>query len=256
MVAILLTTYSIVIIFMLFFSASKERYFIASHMQGSYLSQSMFDILKFQDPENAEIPFEQSIPFNKRGEYAQGFQLLDAAVEKDPLAHLGYRGYMKLRFLRDYEGALQDFNRLDTLTPGVVDTPWGEDIDFLRGEAHIGLKNCDIAAGFFRKSIENQGKEWADLQNFVYLGMCAYSSGDFQKAIEILNESLEISEYTAEVHYWLARTYLETENLDQAQEHLALARQNLKYKRENPYNEYLNEVYLEDLQRLEENMPN
>lgn len=245
--ASLLTIYSVVVIYMLVFSPKEKRYDFASHLQGVSLSQSMFEILKYQDPSNHQIYFEQSVPFNKRGYYVEGFRLLDKAVELDPKIHLGYRGYMKLRFLRDFNGALKDFNRLDSLTPNFVDAPWGEDIDFLRGEAYFGLKNYGKSITHFKRSIENQGEGWADIQAFVYTGLSEYRLGNYDQAIEQFEKALSQSKYNVEAHLGLAKIYLETGDLMKSELHLDKAEKYFNYKRNDPYNEYLNEVYEGDI---------
>lgn len=246
-IAVLLALYSIVIIFMLFFSPKEQRYNFASNLQGFSLSQSMFEILKFQDPSNDRIYFEQSVPFNKRGYYNKGFQLLDNAVEIDPKMHLGYRGYMKLRFLRDFKGALEDFNRLDSLTPNVIDTPWGEDIDFLRGEAYFGLESYEKSVIHFKRSIENQGEGWADIQAFVYTGLSEYELGNSEEAKKYFEKALNQSKYTVEAHLGLAKIYKENGELEKSESHLDEAQKYFDYKRNDPYNEYLNEVYESDI---------
>jgi len=248
--AILLTIYSIVIIYMLFFSPKEQRYSFASHLQGVSLSQSMFEILKYQYPENDQVYFEQSVPYNKRGYYEKGFQLLDKAVEIDPKMHLGYRGYMKLRFLRDFKGALKDFNKLDSLTPNVIDTPWGEDIDFLRGEAYFGLENYEKSIIHFKRSIENQGEGWADIQAFVYTGISEYELGNLEKAKEYFEKALNQSKYTVEAHLGLAKLYKENGNLEKSEAHLDKAQKYFSYKRNDSYNEYLNEVYKSEITSL------
>lgn len=248
--ASLLTVYSVVIIYMLAFSSKEDRYTFASHLQGACLSQSMFEILKFQDPSNDRIYFEQSVPYNKRGYYEKGFRLLDKAVEIDPKMHLGYRGYMKLRFLRDFKGALEDLDRLDSLTPGVVDTPWGEDIDFLRGEAYFGLENYEKSKFYFKRSIENQGEDWADIQAFVYTGLSELELGNRKQAKNHFDKALNQSKYTVEAHIGLARIYLENAELEKSKFHLDKAEEYFSYKRNDPYNEYLNEVYKDDLSLL------
>jgi len=245
--ASLLVIYFAVAIYMLAFSPKEKRYDFASHLQGVALSQSMFEILKYQDPSNDQIYFEQSVPYNKRGYYEEGFQLLDKAVDLKPKMHLGYRGYMKLRFLRCFNGALEDFNRLDTLTPNFVDTPWGEDIDFLRGEAYFGLKNYDKSIVHFKRSIENQGEDWVDLQAFVYLGLSEFEIGNYQKAKEHFEKALDKSKFTAEAHIGLARIYLENGDLTKSEFHLDTAEKYFNYKRNDPYNEYLNEIYKADI---------
>lgn len=242
-VTILFTAYSIIILSFFFLSDKQKRYDFAARMQGVYLSQSMFEILKFQDPLNSEIYFEQSVPFNKRGDYERGFELLDKAVEYNPRDYLGYRGYMKLRFLRDFEGAIKDFDALDKMTPNVIDSPWGEDIDFVRGEAYYGLGKYQKAIEHFNKTIENQGEEWAEIQSYVYLGLCEQKLGNPNKAIIAYNRALNQSKYVCEAHLGLAKVHMEIGDNEKAKEHILKAEQYFQYKRTDPYNEFLNEIY-------------
>ena len=239
----LLTAYSIIILSFLFLSDKEMRFDFAAHMQGVHLSQSMFEILKFQDPLNSEIYFEQSVPFNKRGDYQRGFELLDKAVQYNPRDYLGYRGYMKLRFLRDFDGAIKDFDALDKMTPNVIDSPWGEDIDFVRGEAYYGLGKYQKAIEHFNKTIENQGEEWAEIQSYVYLGLSQHKLGNLNKAIIAYNRAIHQSIYVCEAHLGLAIVYKEIGDTEKAKEHVLKAEQYFKYKRTDPYNEFLNEIY-------------
>jgi tetratricopeptide (TPR) repeat protein len=158
---------------------------------------------------------------------------------------------MKLRFLRNYTAALEDFDRLDALTPNFVDAPWGEDIDFLRGEANFGLENYEKAIIHFKKSIENQGEDWVDNQTYVLLGICEYRLGNLEVAITYHQKALSESEYTVEAYIELAKIYLEQNKTEAAKTHLEQANKYFNYKRDDPYNEYLNEVYKSDLVLLE-----
>lgn len=254
LLTVLFTAYSIIVISLLFFSDKEKRYDFASHLQGDYLSQSMFEILKFQNPQNDEIYFEQSVPFNKRGDYEKGFELLNKAVEYNPRVHLGYRGYMKLRFLRDFKGAIIDFDKLDKLTPNVIDTPWGEDINFLRGEAYFGLGEYEKAIKHFNQSIENQGEDWAEIQSYVYLGICETKLQNFDKAIVSYNRAINQSKYVCEAHLGLAKVYYEIGEMEKAKEHILKAEQYFQYKRTDPYNEFLNEIYKSDILTLKNNL--
>lgn len=254
LLSVVLTAYSIIIIFFLFFSDKEKRYDFASNLQGNYLSQSMFEILKFQNPQNDEIYFEQSVPYNKRGDHERGFELLDKAVEYNPRVYLGYRGYMKLRFIRDFEGAIKDFNKLDKLTPNVIDTPWGEDIDFLRGEAYYGLGNYEKAIVHFNQSIENQGEDWAEIQSYVYLGNSELQLENFEKAINSYKRGLMQSKFVCEAHFGLAKAYKEIGEIEKAKEHILKAEKHYRYKRNDPYNEFLNEIYKTDIVTLKNDL--
>ena len=219
-------------------------------MQGVGFSQSIFGILNWQHPDYSEAFFERSVPFNKRGDYHTGFYYLDKAVTLEPLKHLGYRGYMKLRFLRDYEGALEDFDRLDNLTPNVVDAPWGENIDFLRGECHYGLGNYGKALEHFNLSVENQGADWADIQTIVYLGLCNHELANYEDAKASFEMAISLYDKTPEAHFGLAKTLLEFGDTANAVKSLSTAKDHITYKRDDPYKEFLNEIYLEEIQKL------
>ncbi len=226
------------------FLAPKETRFKLAGPQGSLFSQKMFNLLKWQHPEYSDVFFEQSVAWNKYGNFAKGFELLDRAVELNPAQHLGYRGWMKLGKLRAYDDALADFDRLDSLTPGVVDAPWGEDIDFLRGECYFGKKNYKKAIECFNRTIENNGEDWADVQTFVFLGLCEYELGNYEKAISEFNRALAQSEQICEAHFGLAKTYEKLGDIEKAKNHLELTQKHFVYKRQDHYNEYLNEIYL------------
>ncbi|MFS4467634.1 tetratricopeptide repeat protein [Maribacter sp. 2210JD10-5] len=227
---------------------------MAEHMQGSLLSQQVFDLLKAQYPDYSNAYFEQSVAFNKYGNHARGFELLNQSVEIDPVLHLGYRGYMKLRFLREYDDALEDFKRLDSLTPNVVDAPWGENIDFLRGECYFGKKDFSKAIVCFNRYIKNEKEDWADIQTFVYLGLCEYELEHFEKAILEFNRALSQSEHICEAYFGLAKTYTKLGKLELAKKHIAKAEENITYKRDNEYNEYLNEIYLWEIREFKQEL--
>lgn len=207
-------------------------------------------IENFESMESNEY-MQYSIRFNKAGDFQQGFKYLNKAVELNPTLHLGYRGYMKLRFLRDFDGALSDFDRLDSLTPNFNDAPWGENIDFVRGESHFGNKDYQKAIDCFQRNIVNQTVGYSDIQSFVYLGMCEYELGNYEKAINEFNRALEQSDKTTEAYYYLSKVYQKLDNLPKARECIAKSKETLNYKRNDPYNEYLNEIYLSGIQDLE-----
>ncbi|MBG7610769.1 tetratricopeptide repeat protein, partial [Polaribacter sp. BAL334] len=101
------------------------------------------------DQNNSDAWMERSVSYNKSGDFKQGFEYLNKAVELNPTSHLGYRAWIRLRKIRDYDKALADFDRLDSLTPNFVDAPWGENIDFLRGECYFGIKDYRKAIDLF-----------------------------------------------------------------------------------------------------------
>lgn len=206
------------------------------------------------DQNNSDAWMERSVSFNKAGDFKKGFEYLDKAVELNPSSHLGYRGWIRLRKIRDFDNALVDFDRLDSLTPNFIDAPWGENIDFLRGECHYGNKDYVRAIESFNRSVKNLKEDWADIQTFVYLGICEYKLGNYEKAISEFKRALKQSESTCEAHFNLAMSYEKIGDLDKAKEHIIKAEDNISYKRDDFYNEYLNEIYLSEIIELKQKL--
>lgn len=199
------------------------------------------------ESENSDEYMEYSVQFNKAGDFKKGFKYLDKAVALDPTLHLGYRGWIRLRKIRDFEKALIDFERLDSLTPNFVDAPWGEDIDFLRGECYFGQKDFNKAIKLFNRSIKNQKEDWADIQSFVYLGLCEYELGNYEKSISEFKRGLKQYEIICEAYFGMAKAYEKLGNIEKAKENILKAEENFAYKRDDLYNEFLNEIYLPEI---------
>ncbi|MBA6155407.1 tetratricopeptide repeat protein [Tenacibaculum sp. S7007] len=187
------------------------------------------------------------VKFNKAGDFHTGFIYLNKAVELNPSSHLGYRGWIRLRKIRDYDNALSDFNQLDSLTPNFVDTAWGENIDFLRGECYFGKKDYKKAIGNFNLNIINNKEDWVDIHTFVYLGLCEYELGNYKKAISEFERALKQSEFTPESYFGIAKAYKKLGEIEKANENILNAEKNIAYKRNDIYNEFLNEIYLSEI---------
>lgn len=206
------------------------------------------------ESEDSDEYMEYSVHLNKAGDFENGFKYLNKAVELDPKLHLGYSGWIRLRKMRDFDKALEDFDRLDSLTPNFVDAPWGEDIDFLRGECFFGKKEYQRAIELFNRNIKNQKEGWADIQSFVYLGLCEYELGNYEKAISEFERALNQSEYVPESFFGMAKAYQKLGQIEKAKENLSKAESNIHYKRDDIYNEFLNEIYMSEIQEFKQNM--
>lgn len=199
------------------------------------------------NPSNSDAWMERSVAWNKAGDFNQGFKYLNKAVELEPAKHLGYRGWIRLRKMRDYDKALLDFASLDSLTPNVVDAPWGEDIDFLRGECYYGKKDYLKAIESFNRNIKNQKEDWADIHSFVYLGLCEYELGNYEKSISEFQRALRQSENIPESYFGMAKAYLKLGQIEKANENILKAEESISSKRDDYYNEFLNEIYLSEI---------
>ncbi|MDO6489861.1 MULTISPECIES: tetratricopeptide repeat protein [Cellulophaga] len=212
-------------------------------------------IENFESQDSDEY-MEYSVHLNKAGDFENGFKYLNKAVELDPKLHLGYRGWIRLRKMRDYYKALEDFDQLDSLTPNFVDAPWGEDIDFLRGECYFGKKEYKKAIDFFNRNIKNQKEDWADIHSFVYLGLCEYQLGNYEKAITEFQRALKQTENVPESYFGMAKAYQKLGQIEKVKENILKAENSIHYKRDDVYNEFLNEIYLSEILEFKQKLNN
>jgi tetratricopeptide (TPR) repeat protein len=128
----------------------------------------------------------------------------------------------------------------------------GEDINFLRGECHFGNKEYAKAVEFFNLSIRTQDEDWANIQTFVYLGLCEYQLGNYERAILEFKRALAQSENVCEAHFGLAKTYRKLNNSELVIKHIQKSETNITYKRDDSYNEFSNEIYLSEILEFKE----
>ena len=250
---ILLISFSILIVY--FSKSSRERaefWFEAqqSYPQGTIEEQWCLERSIEADSTFHKAYMEKSVSLNKRGQYSEGFKLLDKAVEISPVDNLGYRGYVKLYMLHDFNGAISDFLRLDSLTPKVTDAPWGEDIYHVIGLSYKQLGERDSAKKYFNKSIVEKtkliGEEWVDVKTFLYYGVVERELGNYQESIKLFDKAIYYSENFTEAYYYRGLTYKMLNNPIESCNDLEKScyYYNKGYYMSNPYYEVPNQIYL------------
>ena len=90
------------------------------------------------NPDNDLAYRELSLPYLYAGMISEWSSHMAKAVALNAEAWQGWRGYQKLYFLRDYSGALFDFDATDTLTFNKVDYP-----------QNISVDASELAAGIY-----------------------------------------------------------------------------------------------------------
>ena len=174
--------------------------------QGSIEKQWFYEQSIKCDSTYAKSWHQKSVAFNKRGDFATGFKLLDRAVELTPVEFMGYRGFIKLYHTHDYEGAIEDYKELDRLTPQVVDSPWGEDIYHVIGLSYLQLKQLDSANKYFEtsiaKTVEGNGEDWVDVKVFLYGGITQQERGNWEASILLFDKAIQYDKRFSEAYYY------------------------------------------------------
>jgi tetratricopeptide (TPR) repeat protein len=148
---------------------------LSAYPQVSIQSDLYYKLVLEKYPNTQEAYVSRSVAYNKGGEHATGFAMLNRAVELAPIENLGYRTFVKLYMMHDYEGALRDCLRLDSLTSYAKPGVWGEDLDMVVGLCYLQLSDFPKARLRFTNSInevtKRSGKQWNSPRVFLYLGI-------------------------------------------------------------------------------------
>ena len=233
---------------------------IRNYDQGSPGSQLLLEEARALDPNNALVYREIGVPYLHRGIASAFPHYYSKAANLDPLGWTGWRGYLYLYFYHDYERALSDFNRLDTITPGVVDYPQSVSVDFMRGICYLQLGHYELAISYFDQHIEYEtgitGFKYIDPETFLFRGIAYLSMGQPTAAIQSFETGLSLEDYNADLMYWLAKTHAQEGHTAQARNYLAQAQKAFAKKDYNRrrYVEEFYQLYETDLIALAEEL--
>ena len=226
-------------------------YNMAEPMQGSNYSQVAFDYAIELCPNFADAYREKSVPYLKRGDFITWKILIDKAVEINPKEHLGYRGWCRFQFLRDYKGAIEDFEKLENL---------GEDLRFSQnGDYHLTIVKgmCYAKLGQSKKAIQiienqlNKKDPILGFYDYYQLGIIYFEQKNYQKALECFNKTNPNYEFAENIFY-KSKVYKILNDKDNYLKNKNLA---TKYYTEgktmrDAYTHHLNKIYLKEIEEL------
>ncbi len=229
---------------------------LSAYSQLTLQSDLYYQLVLEKYPDTHEAYMSRSVPYNKTGEHATGFAMLNRAVELAPILNLGYRAFVKLYMMHDYEGALQDCLRLDSLTSYAKPGVWGEDMDMVTGLCYLQLNNLPKARLRFTNSInkvtQKSGKQWNSPRVFLYLGITLMKEKAYSQATQVLDELIQLNPNYSEAYYYKAQCYSCLKDLKNAGATMEKCRQVFqKYGAErNTYFEMPYQIYLSMLSGL------
>ena len=178
--------------------------------QGSRKSQEYFDKAIDLCPDFAYAWHEKAVPYLKRGSFIAWKEMMDKAVNLEEEQRLGYRGWCRYQFLRDYEGAIKDIERLEELMKG-------HDIGYAQnGDCHLLVAKalCYKGLGQSSKAIEvleafvSEPDFFAMPYDFLHLAVMYLEAGRLQEAEQALAEQIQVNPNLADNYYYLAKTKL------------------------------------------------
>lgn len=180
-----------------------EIYNKVSDYQGWNFSQEGFDEAIELCPNFADAYREKSVPYLKNGDFITWKTLIDKAVEIDPKSHLGYRGWCKFQFLRDFKGAIADIETLEQITQGDY-LGYSSNGDY---ELRIMKAMCYSALGKNEKAasiIENQlakTNHKPGIYDYYQLGVTYFKLEKYDKALENFEKQSKHNDFAENIYF-------------------------------------------------------
>lgn len=162
-----------------------ELYNWASDLQGSGESEEDFDKAIGLCPDFSGSYMEKAAPYLKNGDFSTWKILIDKAVALDPKIHLGYRGWCRFQFLRDYSGAVQGLETLKQYYPEDLGRSLNGDyrLEVVKRMSYSALGQKEKATGIIEKLLATRGHV-KGLFDHDQLGVTYFEQGRYDKALE------------------------------------------------------------------------
>lgn len=200
-------------------------------------------------PSTHEAYMGRSVAYNKTGSPSVGFALLNKAVQINPQLNLGYRAFVKLYMMHDYEGALLDCLRLDSITHFAKPGVWGEEMDMVIGLCYLQLNDLPRAHERLTNTLlsvtKAHGKDWVPPRALLYLAITLMKENAYTQAISRFDELIQLCPNFSEAYYYKAVCYKLQKDTKSAEATLTTCRQVFaKFGAEkNPYFELPFQIY-------------
>lgn len=154
-------------------------------------------------PNDAELWREVATSHFKAGEYAPAITYINKAVELDPKSWLGYRGFMKCIFMKDYANAIQDFKQAIDLKNGYYQMDHA--YHFYIAISYLKINQLDSADRYMAQSLalqKSQGSASGHHLDWFYWGLIKHQQKDYNKAIEYYDIALaQFSQFPDPLYY-------------------------------------------------------
>jgi len=223
--------------------------------QGSAASQKHFDTAITLCSAVDYAFYEKSVPFLKRGDFITWHQLMEKAIALNP-AYLSERGWCRYKFLRDYEGAISDIDKFNSLF--AHDIGYSGDGDYhmnvLKALCYKGLGQKNKAIELIEKQLSVKGYS-PKLYDYLHLGVLKLETNDLLGAIDAFKKEIQINDYLAETYHYLSVAYRRMSNNAERERNIGKAKEYYLAgkKMSDPYTDHMDKVFLWDIEHEAQN---
>lgn len=172
---------------------------------------------------------QKAMPLFKQKKYELGMRYLDKAVELDYTDHYReYRAFIKCVFQKSYRESLDEFTYLVKINGenGVI---MDHTYSFWIGLCYLQLNEFEKSREFIEKAISfGKKNNFVNPYELFYLGIIEFETGNYSKAIENLDQSLEQYENFSDAKYYKALSLINLNKKAQGQILLLEAKSDFK----------------------------
>ncbi len=235
---------------MLKFRACKKAEETKGYYQFTKVYQEILDEALEIDSTYAYAYQAKGYAYLKSGDFITWEKLLGKAVKYEEEGHLGYRGWCRYQFFRDYQGAIGDIERLEKISKG--DIGFGQNGDYhliiAKALCYKGVGNKEKAINIINEQL-NLEDHFVGLYDYLHLGVLYLETGEFDKAIAAFKVQ-EQENTLADNEFYMAMAYKSLQDKLNYKEHLQKS-YDLYQKRSHmfdPYTHQMDRVYLSDIE--------
>lgn len=192
---------------------------------------------------------EKSVAYLKSGDFLNWKKLIDQAVELDTVGNLGYRGWCRYQFFRDYRGAIADIELLDSLLSYDIGYSVNADyhLNIAKAICYSALNQKEKAVAIMLDQLNSKGYE-PGLYDYYQLGVTYVQLGQYPQALEAFEKQSNRNEL-ADNAYYRSKVYkiLNKPNDYRQWKEKALQLYRAGRKLFDPYNRQFNSVFYETI---------
>jgi tetratricopeptide (TPR) repeat protein len=191
--------------------------------------QLYLDSLINIDSTIAQLWQHKAMALFKQGKYELGMPFLDKAVKFDSCDYIGYRGFMKCIFAKQYKSAIIDFTRAEKIIPNgmVMDHSHKCYIAI----SYLMLNEFKKAEKILTKEYKNnigKGEIWVHHLDIFYLGISQYEQEKYDQAIKSFDLALKRDDKFSDAQFYKSKSLLRKGDTLQAINLFKKAKQNHK----------------------------
>lgn len=189
------------------YKACKEVEETRYYHQFSKEYQQILDESLQIDPTYADAYRYKSVAYLKSGDFITWKKLIDKAVKFDPKDNLGYRGWCRYQFFRDYEGAIKDIEELERIVDYDIGYCQNGDyhLNIVKALCYKGIGNFDTAIEIIEKQLASK-KYTPELYDHYHLGILYFEKQQYKKALDCFQKQKKEND-VGDNEYYLGLTY-------------------------------------------------